>query len=204
MDDGRGWEVTFIPVDDGTEVREQFEAENMNSRELQEQGWQSILNNFKRHAEARSREKQLRFDIFIQCDPEKVHHILVQPDSYRQWTSEFNPTSRYEGNWKEGASIRFVGDGADGKSGGIIGRIRREVPGKYLSLEHYGLIKDGVDIFEGAEVEPWAGAQENYHFEKEGNGTRLTVTLETNADFESYFQSTWPKALLKLKSICEA
>jgi uncharacterized protein YndB with AHSA1/START domain len=202
--DGRTWAVLFKPVDGATEVTEQFEAESENSRELQQQGWQSILDSFKRHTEARSREKQLRFVTFIEATPEKVHRILVHPDTYRQWTAEFNPTSRYEGNWKEGESIRFVGDGPDGKQGGIIGRIRKEIPGEFLSLEQYGLIKAGVDIFEGPEVEPWAGAQENYYFTPEENGTRLTVTLETNADFESYFQSTWPKALAKLKSICEA
>jgi hypothetical protein len=204
MDDGRAWDVTFIPVPDGTVVSEQFEAEDMNPRELQQQGWQSILDNFKRHTEARCREKQLHFDIYVGCPPEKLHAIMVAPDTYRLWTSKFNPTSRYEGVWKEGASIRFVGDELDGKTSGMIARIRKEIPGQYLSLEHYGLIKDGVEYFEGEEVEPWAGAQQNYHFEQEGNGTKPTVTLETNADFESYFQLTWPKALLKLKSICEA
>ena len=33
-------------------VRESFEAESMNSLELQRGGWQAILNNFKKHTEA--------------------------------------------------------------------------------------------------------------------------------------------------------
>jgi len=51
MNDGRKVRIQFIEAGDSTEIIEQFEAENQNSRELQQQGWQSILNNFKRYAE---------------------------------------------------------------------------------------------------------------------------------------------------------
>jgi hypothetical protein len=35
-----------------TFIEERFEAENMNSRELQLSGWQAILNNFKKYIES--------------------------------------------------------------------------------------------------------------------------------------------------------
>lgn len=43
--------VEFKPMDNGIVVTESFEAENVNSLELQKSGWQAILNNFKRYAE---------------------------------------------------------------------------------------------------------------------------------------------------------
>ena len=52
MDDGRVIKVLFSETQDGTEVIEKFEPEGIHSRELQQQGWQSILNNFKSYAEA--------------------------------------------------------------------------------------------------------------------------------------------------------
>jgi uncharacterized protein YndB with AHSA1/START domain len=51
MDDGRKAEVFFYAEGDTTRVIESFEAENENSVELQQGGWQNILNNFKKYTE---------------------------------------------------------------------------------------------------------------------------------------------------------
>ena len=53
MSDGREVEVEFVPRPEGVLVRETFDAETENSPELQRQGWQAILDNFGRHAEAK-------------------------------------------------------------------------------------------------------------------------------------------------------
>jgi uncharacterized protein YndB with AHSA1/START domain len=45
--------VEFISGPDGVTVRETFDAESTHAVEQQRQGWQSILNNFKKHVEAR-------------------------------------------------------------------------------------------------------------------------------------------------------
>jgi uncharacterized protein YndB with AHSA1/START domain len=52
IDDGRKVKVTFTPQGNKTNVVESFEAENMNSVELQKGGWQAILDNFKKYTEA--------------------------------------------------------------------------------------------------------------------------------------------------------
>ncbi|MEI2738407.1 MAG: SRPBCC domain-containing protein [Chitinophagaceae bacterium] len=52
MGDGRKMQVNFEEKEGKTMVRESFEAESMNSLELQRGGWQAILNNFKKHTEA--------------------------------------------------------------------------------------------------------------------------------------------------------
>jgi uncharacterized protein YndB with AHSA1/START domain len=49
---GRKLVVEFIPAQDGVTVRETFDAETTHSLEQQRQGWQTILNNFKKHVEA--------------------------------------------------------------------------------------------------------------------------------------------------------
>ena len=49
--DGRTVQITMEPVDGGTHVVETFEAESEHSVELQRQGWQAILDNFKRYVE---------------------------------------------------------------------------------------------------------------------------------------------------------
>lgn len=51
LGDGRKLEVEFFEETNGIKIIERFEAENENSAELQKQGWQAILNNFKNYAE---------------------------------------------------------------------------------------------------------------------------------------------------------
>lgn len=51
--DGRKVFIQFSETAAGTEIKESFEPESQNSRELQEGGWQAILNNFKKYAESK-------------------------------------------------------------------------------------------------------------------------------------------------------
>ena len=51
MDDDRYAIVRFIKEKNGTNVEVSFEAEKENSTKLQKQGWQAILNNFKKYTE---------------------------------------------------------------------------------------------------------------------------------------------------------
>jgi uncharacterized protein YndB with AHSA1/START domain len=52
--DGRKVKVTFSGKGNSTKIVESFEAENINSVEMQKGGWQAILDNFKKYTEARS------------------------------------------------------------------------------------------------------------------------------------------------------
>lgn len=51
LDDGRKVQITFQSQNGKTEVIETFEAETTHPAELQKQGWQAILNNFKAYLE---------------------------------------------------------------------------------------------------------------------------------------------------------
>lgn len=51
MDDGRKVKITFEDADGKTFVSETFDAETTNSLELQQSGWQAILDNFKAYTE---------------------------------------------------------------------------------------------------------------------------------------------------------
>jgi uncharacterized protein YndB with AHSA1/START domain len=51
MSDGRKVTINFEGVSKGTRVTITFEAEKTNTIEMQRQGWQAILNNFKRYVE---------------------------------------------------------------------------------------------------------------------------------------------------------
>jgi uncharacterized protein YndB with AHSA1/START domain len=204
--DGRKVLVTFTPDGNRTTVTETFEAESENPAEMQQQGWQSILNNFKKYAESNgaSENEKLRFEINIKAPATKVYNTMLNDETYRQWTSEFNPTSHYIGSWEKGQKILFLGTDANGNLGGMVSRINENITNQFISIEHLGLVQEGKEILSGPEVDDWAGALENYTFSDMNGSTRLTVEMDSNENLKDYFMETWPKALDKLKAICES
>ncbi len=53
LGDGRKLSVAFTTIGIATKIVETFEAEDLNSVELQQMGWQLILDNFKEYAESK-------------------------------------------------------------------------------------------------------------------------------------------------------
>ncbi|HLP73127.1 MAG TPA: SRPBCC family protein [Bacteroidales bacterium] len=199
--DGRKVRVTFSPKGTGTRISEIFEAETANAPERQQEGWQAILDNFKRYAEYRNDIKH--FEVDINAEPAKVYNALISPETFEQWSSVFSPGSHFKGSWSKGSKIRFIGSGKNGKEEGLIGRIRENIPDKFISIEYFGFIKDGVDTMCGPEVDDWQGALENYTLVPGAGKTILAIDLDVIPEFSQLFEEQWPKALEKLKEICE-
>ncbi len=128
---------------------------------------------------------------------------LTDKVTYEQWTAAFNPTSSYEGNWEQGQKMLFVGVDENGAKGGMISRIVAHEPNRFISIQHYGILKGDVELTEGEEVEEWAGGLENYTFEETNGTTIVRVDLDTAEDFLDYMNETYPLALAKLKKLCE-
>jgi uncharacterized protein YndB with AHSA1/START domain len=201
--DGRIVNINFVAKVNKTEITESFEAESLNPPEMQKAGWQHILDNFKKYAEKKGNADILHFDITIKSDSRKVFKTMLDEKTYKVWTSVFNPTSRFEGSWEKRSKIVFLGTDNNGEVGGMISRIRENIPGRFLSIEHLGIVNKGKEVLCGPEVDSWKGALENYTFASSGGSTVLSIDIDSNEEFRSYFLETWPTALEKLKSICE-
>lgn len=203
MDDDRRVELRFEEKDGEVIITETFDAEKTNPLEMQKEGWQSILNSFKRHVEG-GKVNDIHFEIRINAPLEKVYKTMIDKAHFTSWTAAFNPTSRFEGSWDKNADIDFIGCDENGNEGGMVSRIRENMPGRFISIEHLGMWLEGKKVLEGPMVEGWKGAFENYTFVPEGNGTLLIIDMDSNLEMEAYFKEMWPKALDKLKEICQA
>lgn len=53
MSDGRQVEILFEDLDGKTKVTEHFDPETENSSDMQREGWQAILDNFKKYVETK-------------------------------------------------------------------------------------------------------------------------------------------------------
>jgi hypothetical protein len=155
--------------------------------------------------------KKLQFKVSINASVTKIYDFMLgitSKSTYEQWTSLFNPTSTYEGSWDKGNKILFIGVDEKGEKGGMVSKIAENIPNRFVSIQHYGLLKADKEITEGPEVEKWANGFENYTFEENNGpdsyrGTTVTVDLDTTEDFLDYMNQTYPKALDKLKELCE-
>ncbi|MEP6262273.1 MAG: SRPBCC domain-containing protein [Gillisia sp.] len=150
--------------------------------------------------------KKLQFKVSISAPAVRIYDVMLgisNKSTYEEWTSLFNPTSTYEGSWDKGNKILFIGVDEKGEKGGMVSRIAENIPHQFVSIQHYGLLKGDQEVTEGPEVEKWANGFENYTFEENNGTTTVTVDLDTTDDFVDYMNQTYPKALNKLKELCE-
>ncbi len=155
--------------------------------------------------------KKIQFKVSVNAPAGKIYNAMLGIDNkstYEQWTALFNPTSTYEGSWDKGSKILFVGVDDKGEKGGMVSKIVENIPNRFVSIQHYGLVKGDKEITEGPEVDKWANGLENYTFEETSGpdsyrGTLVTVDLDTTEDYVEYMNNAYPKALDKLKEICE-
>ena len=149
---------------------------------------------------------KLQYKVSINAPVTRVYDYMLgmnNKSTYEQWTSLFNPTSSYEGSWDKGSKILFVGVDEKGERGGMVSRIAENKANRFVSIQHYGLVKANEEITEGPEVEKWANGFENYTFEENNGITNVTVDLDTTEEFVDYMNENYPKALNKLKELCE-
>jgi hypothetical protein len=144
--------------------------------------------------------QRLQFETTINAPREKVWSALWDDANYREWTSAFSPGSHARTDWAKGSKVLFL-DG-EGK-GGMVSRIADNVPNEYMSIEHLGEMRDGVEDTTSDKVKAWKGAMENYTLKDVDGKTHLTIDTDMADDYVDMMKGMWPKALAKLKEVAE-
>ncbi len=148
--------------------------------------------------------QKLHQSIFINAPREKVWDAMLSDVTYREWTMPFNPGSYYRGSWDKGSKILFLGPNPSGQGeGGMVSRIAENRLHEFISIEHLGIIKDGVEDTMSDEVKPWAGAHENYTFVEKDGGTEVVVDIDSMELEMPSMEEMWEKSLQILKEIAE-
>lgn len=150
--------------------------------------------------------QKLSFKKEINASATRVYKVMLGLDdkaTYEYWVAAFNPTSTYEGSWNKGSKILFVGVDENGKKGGMVSEIEEHEPARFISIRHIGFLDGDTEVTTGEQVEKWAGGHENYSFQEDDGRTTVTVEMDTIDEYQDYFNSTYPKALDKLKEISE-
>ena len=146
--------------------------------------------------------KKLHYKVTIKAPKQKVWDIMLDDLTYREWTKIFNPNggTYFEGKWEEGETIRFLIPATNGKITGMYSRVATLKSYEFISLEHLGEVSDGNET-------PWPSSEEkmfeNYTFTEHKGITELQVTMDCKEEHKAMFESSWPIALKKLKTLSE-
>lgn len=148
--------------------------------------------------------KKINLSTHINAPVEKVWNSIINDESYREWTSAFCPGSYFKGDWSKGSKMLFLGPNPEtGEEGGMVSEIAENIPHKYISIKHNGMINNGVEDTTSEEVKKWTPSFENYSFEEKDGGTLFTLDMDSTEEYHDMFMETWPKALEKLKEVAE-
>lgn len=140
----------------------------------------------------------LNYTITIHAPKTQVYQLMLADKSYREWTTEFAQGSYYQGSWDKGAQINFRS--SEGEGGGMSARIAENRPAEFVSIEMLSEVRDGAPNT----PRQWHDLFENYTFTEANGITTIQVDISgVPAEWAEYLNATWPKALDKLKAICE-
>ncbi|PKN95316.1 MAG: ATPase [Chloroflexi bacterium HGW-Chloroflexi-6] len=148
--------------------------------------------------------QKLHFSMLINAPKDKVWHAMLDDQPYREWTKAFNEGSYYKGSWEKGSKILFLGpDPNTGQEGGMVSRIAENKPYEFISIEHLGIVQNGVEDTMSEVARQWAPAFENYTFKVKDGATEVLVDIDVADEYAQMFNEMWPKGLQKLKELAE-
>jgi len=144
--------------------------------------------------------KRIQFSITIDATAAVVWHHITDPESYKHWTSAFAEGSHFQGAWDAGSKIRFLSPSGDG----MVSEIAESRRPEFISIRHLGFISGGTEDTTSDAVRAWAPAYENYTLLPTPQGTTMIVDQDVDPEWEDHMAQAWPKALERLKGLCEA
>lgn len=147
--------------------------------------------------------KVLEFKIDINTTVENVYNSMIDDTKFIEWISVFSPNFSFKGSWNKGETITYISPDKNGSINGMISRIENNIPNQLIHIQPIGILEDGVEYLRGEKVEGLDQFYEKYTFGSNENSTIVTIETSVYEDLEDYFSVMWPRALDKLKEICE-
>ncbi|MGL3001111.1 SRPBCC domain-containing protein [Flavobacterium sp. RSSB_23] len=141
----------------------------------------------------------LHFSILIQAPKEKIWAVLWDDATYRQWTSAFCEGTYAVSDWEEGSKIHFLSPTGEGMNSLI--QTKQEY--EYMAFKHLGELKNFQEMPIDEATQVWTGAMETYRLTTTTDGVLLETTMDCLAQYQQYFEDTFPKGLTIVKQLSE-
>lgn len=143
--------------------------------------------------------KRLEFTIEISASKEKIWGVLWEDATYRDWVSVFCEGTYVKTNWNEGDSVHFLTP--DGK--GMNSIIEKKVELQYIAFKHISELENFEPQPVDEAASEWSGGMEIYELIPNQSSVTLKVLMDTLEKYIDYFETTFPKALERVKELSE-
>ena len=140
--------------------------------------------------------KQITFTQVINAPAEKVWFCMWNKANYENWTSVFSEGSFALSDWNKGSKVHFLMPKGDG----MFSEITEMIPNQQMSFHHLGEIKNFIEQDINNE---WTDSEESYYLTEEKGNTTLKAVLKIDDEWQNFFDTTFPKALEKIKDDAE-
>ena len=85
----------------------------------------------------------------------------------------------------------------------MVSRIAENKLYEFISIEHLGIVQNGVEDTTSEAARKWTPAFENYTFNDKDGATEVLVDMDAEDEYVQMFNEMWPKGLRKLKELTE-
>ncbi len=141
--------------------------------------------------------KELQFSIEIKASKETVWATLWEDANFRDWANLIDEGTYMAGVMEEGKEIQYI---SSVNGYGVTSLVETLIPNKLILLRHSADTKDSGREERDKE---WAGGTESYSLAEKNGVTTLTVTMDVPIDLEETFNSLFPRALGRVKTLAE-
>jgi len=138
--------------------------------------------------------QKLQFSVQIKASKDKVWSALFDDKNFRDWAGIIDEGTYMTGDLKEGGEIQFI-SAVNGY--GVTSFVEKLVVGEFLLLKHSA---DTQNVGERERAKEWTGGEESYSLKEVGGVTILTAAFDVPPHMLEYFQTTYPKALERVKA----
>ena len=138
--------------------------------------------------------------ISINAPREKIWRVLTEDQYTRRWYAEFSEGTHAITDWKVGSKALFVDD----SKCGLASKVVENKPPEFLSLEHQGIVNDGIEDYESDMAKSVKGGCENYSLTEQDGVTRLFIEADMAPEYFDSMSLSWDRALELIKEFSEA
>jgi hypothetical protein len=139
--------------------------------------------------------QELQFSITINATKEQVWATLWDDQTFRDWANVIDEGMYMIGDMKEGGEVQFL---SSVNGYGVTSLVEQLIPFEMVLFRHFAdTIENGHQIRE----DEWSGGTEQYSLAEENGMTYLTVKTEVPLEMVELFQSRFPIALERIKTI---
>lgn len=144
--------------------------------------------------------KTIKKGINISAPKEKVWEVLTNNELTALWYSPFGEGVHAETDWKLGSKALFT----DATGSGLVSRVVVNQPFDTLSIEHQGIVSNGVEDYESDVAKQVKGGHENYYLSENNGITSLSIECDMSAEYFDWMSAAWDKALQKISQLSGA